>query len=398
MAVIAGLSTFDPTMTLAIGPWIAIAVLILGRPLRFRLDAPVLLAVLLALWAGMSQLWTAAADFTHATAVLWVQVLVLFIAAHDLIKSRAQLRLIAAGFVTGAVFTVIKNVYFAPEVTEYLATGGRAILGNANVNYVGYALTTALAMVVLLWVTRRRPKSSFILLAGSVAVLAVGLGVSDTRAAQLGAGLLVAWLLICAVTRRRPLQLVVAGVLVAAFCIVTGVADRASLAFESGTRVTGDWSGRLVIWPLAREMWAENPLTGVGAGAFIVTNGTGVGAHNIILQTGTGMGVVGVGLLVGLMSAALAGAKQPLLIGALLAASAPMYLSGMWETAPAAWIAIAVFSRARVLGTEPSRREPKTPAAKRAAVPDWAKTRSGDNRERVAGEYKTGPIGPRVGP
>lgn len=380
MAVVAGLSTFDPTAALAVGPWVAIAVLVLGRPLRFQVNAPVLFAVLFALWAGMSQVWTASLDFTHATAVLWVQVLVMFIAAHDLIKSRAQLRVVATGFVTGAVFTVVKHVYFAPEVAESMATGGgRAILGNANVNYVAYALTTALSLVVLLWVSRTRTKLSLLVLGGAATMLVIGLIVSDTRAAQLGGALLVAWLMLCAITRRRPLKLVVAAVLASAFCILTGVTDQASLAFESGARVTGDWSGRLTIWPLAREMWAENPILGVGAGGFIVTSGLGVGAHNVILQTGTGLGLVGVALLVGLIWSALAGTRQPLLIGAFLSASAPMYLSGMWETAPAAWIAIAIFSRARVFSRDEPRRELRAPAANRPAVPDWAKTRSGQN-------------------
>jgi O-antigen ligase len=377
MAVLAGLSTFDPALTLSIGPAVAVVVLILGRPLAFKMDAPVLLAALFALWAWVSISWAPAQDFTHATAVLWSQVLVIFIAAYDLIKSRAQLRLLAAGFVAGAVFTVAKNLYFGPDVAETVATGGRAVLGNANVNYVAYALTTALALVVLLWVTRTRTKTSFLILGAASTVLIAGLVVSDTRAAHVGAACLLAWVVVCAVTRRRPIKLLVAVVIVSALCIMTGVADEASLAYESGARVTGDWSGRLVIWPLAREMWAENPIFGVGAGAFVVTSGLGVGAHNVILQTGTGLGVVGVGLLVALIWTALAGKRgnrHAGLAGAFLAAAAPMYLSGMWETAPAAWIAIAVFARLGVLTQDVPKQEPASGRPERTNVPDWMKT------------------------
>lgn len=367
MAGIAGLSTFDPALTLSIGPAVAVATLILGRPLAFKMDAPVILAVLFALWAWLSLLWSPAQDFTHATAVHWTQVLVIFISAYDLIKSRAQLRLVAAGFVIGAVFTVAKNLYFGPDITEMVAPGGRAVLGNANVNYVAYALTAALALVVVLWVTRTHTKASVLILTSIVTVLFAGVIASDTRAAQLGAGCLIAWLLLCIVTRRQPLKLVVFAVLISAFFIVTGVADQASLAYESGARVTGDWSGRLIIWPLAREMWADNPLSGMGAGSFIVTSGLGVGAHNIILQTGAGLGVIGVGLLVSLIWAALARCRQPLLTGGFLAASAPIYLSGMWETAPAAWLSLAVFARLSVLIGDEPRQELFAPAAKRPA-------------------------------
>jgi O-antigen ligase len=388
MAIVAGLSTFDPTQTLAIGPWVGLAVLVLGRPLKVQIKAPIVLAILFASWAWASQMWTPDPGFTRATAVIWFQVTLMFIAAYDLIKTNGQLRLIAAGFIVGGVFTVVKNVYFGPEIVETMATGGRAVLGNANVNYVAYALTSALAMVVLMWVTRIRTKTSFLMLGGATALIITGLIVSDTRGAHLGAGCLLAWLVICAVTRHQPLKLVVLIVIVSAVCIATGVTDEASLAFESGSRVTGDWSGRLTIWPMAREMWAQNPLVGVGAGAFIVTSGLGVGAHNVILQTGTGLGLVGVSLLVALIWTALAPKRseatpdQTLLVGAFLAASAPMYLSGMWESAPAAWMAIAIFARVDVLGVAaPQAGQLATVAGRQkpANVPDWMKRGAGKN-------------------
>lgn len=370
MAAVAGLSTFDPALTLAVGPPAALAVLMLGRPLRLQIDPPVIFAALFTLWAWMSMVWTSDPEFTRATALLWSKVLVIFIAAYDLIKSRSQLRLIATGFVIGGGFAVGKSV---SESTEAMGVGGRAILGDANVNYVAYSLTTALALLVLLWVTRKRKKLSTLVLAGLAALLVAGLVISDTRAAQLGAACLVVWLLWCGVTRRHPLKLVVFAVLVSAFCLVTGISDNASLAFESGARATGDWSGRLLIWPAARHMWFENPVIGGGAGTFIVTNGFGIGAHNIILQTGTGLGLIGVGLLVGLIWTALARTGQPLILGAFLVSSAPLYLSGMWETAPAAWMALAILARAGVLG------EDDPSLVKRAEGPDWMKTELGQN-------------------
>ncbi|RDV08127.1 O-antigen ligase family protein [Arthrobacter sp. RT-1] len=392
MAVLAGFSTFDPTYTLSIGPTIAVLVLILGRPLALKLNAPVIFAALFVLWAWISLLWTPDEDFTRATAVLWTNLLVIFVAAYDLIQTRAQLKVLAAGFVVGAIITVAKSLFFGPEVSEAAETAGRAAFGNANVNYVAYALTTALALVVVLWGARTKTKSSFLLLGGAAAVLIPGLIATDTRAAQLGLAFLAAWIIICGVSRRRPLKLVVTIVLAATFCLVTGVADEASLAFESGTRVTGDWSGRLVIWPMARDMWADNPIIGIGAGAFIVTNGIGVGAHNIILQTGTGLGIIGVGLSGALIWTALAGKpadrspRRKLLVGAYLAACSPLFLTGMWETAPAAWFGIAIIARLRVL--EPGVQGQAAPGLDLAhpnfkKLPEWAKPHSSPLRSRA---------------
>lgn len=393
VAALAGLSTFDPTYTLAVGPTVAVIVFLLGRPLALKVDAPVVLAALFVLWTWVSMLWTPVEDFTRATALLWTNLLVMFVAVYDVIKSRAQLRTVAVGFVVGGVFTVVKNLYFGPDVAETAVTTGRAILGNANVNYVAYALTTALALVLVLWGTRTNTKSSILLLGAATAVLVPGLIATDTRAAQLGALFLGIWALICVFAKRQPIRWLIAIVLMASFCLVTGVLDQASLVFESGARVTGDWSGRLVIWPMAREIWAENPVVGVGAGAFIVTNELGVAAHNFILQTGTGLGIIGVGLLLALIWTALSGKasrRTPLhlwLLGAFIAASAPLFLTGVWETAPAAWFAIAVIARlqtAELNVVSVDVEDGDTGDQSRKKLPGWASKAAAVRVDRVA--------------
>lgn len=360
MAAVAGLSTFDPSLTLSIGTWASIAVFIAGRPLKLEVKAPVLLAMMFVLWAYASQVWTSFPDITRATAFLWGQLLVIFVSACDLIKTKAQLRLIAYGYLLGAIFTVAKNAFVDPYTAELASsTAGRAELGNANVNYVAYALSAGFALVVLLWMTRARTKSTVLILGATLTFIVIGIIISDTRGALLGLLLVAIWLFISNVFRRPPLTGAVTVLAIVALIIATGVADKASLAWESGARATGDWSGRLVIWPWAREVWATNPWFGVGAGGFRETNAYGVAAHNIILQTGTGLGIVGVVLLLALIWTALAwtpsGGEHPkraLLVGAFIMASAPAYLSGVWETAPASWVVLAIFARLDVLGAQ----------------------------------------------
>lgn len=386
MAIVAGLSTFNPALTLAIGPWVAIAVFVLGRPLKLQVKAPVVLALAFVLWAYASQTWTAFPEITRATAVLWGQLLVMFVAAYDLLKTRAQVRLVAYGYLVGAVGTVARNIFADPYAAEVaVAAGGRAELGNANVNYVAYALSAGFALVLLLWMTRQKTKSAMLALGGAVAFIVIGVNISDTRGALLGLALLAAWVIVSIVFRRPPLVAAVVGLLLVAFSIVTGIADHASLALEAGVRATGDWSGRLIIWPWAREVWATDPWIGVGAGGFREINAYGVLAHNIILQTGTGLGIIGVALIIALIWSALAwkrtGWKQPkraLLVGAFLLASAPAYLSGVWETAPASWMVLAIFARLGVMGLDAPRQGHEDIDAVRPKpkkLPEWAKTK-----------------------
>ena len=160
--------------------------------------------------------------------------------------------------------------------------------------------------------------------------------------------------------RRPPLKALVVALLVVCVLMISGVSDKASLVFEGGDRATGDWSGRLVLWPLARQIWAQHPLNGIGMGGFHVESGTGIGAHNVLLEMGVSLGAVGLLLFVALFWTTLAngiGAVDPrlraVLLGAFLLASAPAYLSGTWESAPASWVVLAVFSRLAVLAPAP---------------------------------------------
>ncbi len=139
--------------------------------------------------------------------------------------------------------------------------------------------------------------------------------------------------------------------------------DQASLAFENVFgRATGDWSGRLIIWPVARDFWAseDNFWFGAGAGAFQLSNYYQVGAHNFILELGTGMGTVGVLVYVAVLWTSLgkqATGTDPrgrVLVGCFIAASALSYLTGFWDHSPAAWIGVAVFFRIGLLDKDPS--------------------------------------------
>lgn len=359
MAGVAGLSTFDPAQTLLIGTGVAAGVFLLGKPWSLRVTAPVVLSVLFVLWAAITQTWTPTPDFTRATVILWAQMIILFIAVLDVVKTRADIRLLATGYLLGAVITVTKNIFLGQGSSLVASAAGRAELGNANVNYVAYALSAGLALVVLLWSSRRSTAVTVLTLVPGAAIVMVGVGASETRAALLSAGMLVAWLALCKILQRVPIHVVVGIIFVLSLLVISGLVDRASLAFESGSRATGDWSGRLIVWPLARDVWADNALAGIGAGAFIQINPMGIGAHNVFLQTGTGMGIIGVGLLLAVFWTALAWKREAvpqrrraLVVGAFLITSAPAYLSGMWETSPASWVALAIIARVPVLGLD----------------------------------------------
>lgn len=380
LAAVTALATFDPLTTMLVGPWIAAVVFITGRPWRLRMSAPVVLAVLFVIWCTLSIAWSTDPSFTRATAILWAHLLIMFIALQDAIKTRAQLMLVVLAYLAGAVSTVVRNLLTTPDAATLAATAvHRVELGNANTNYIAYTLGAGFALVVLLWMLKQNTKIRLFVLAPAIALIMVGINLTETRAAFIGMGALAAWIMLSRMTRRPPIRFLVFTLIVLGFFAITGIADKASLMFETGARATGDWSGRLIVWPLAREVWAENPFIGIGAGGFITSNPLSIAAHNMVLQTGTGVGIVGVVLLVALIWTAVgwkAGTVQPrraFIVGAFLAASAPAYLTGVWETAPASWVVLAIMSRVGILGLD---------AEATPTVPETIKSKSG---QRSAG-------------
>lgn len=361
MAAVAALSVSNPEVVATYGPFIAAAVVLTGRPVRLRVDAPLMLGLLLVSLAAASSLWSKFPDASLGAARNYAIVVIMFIAVRDVIHTLQQLRTVAVGYLVGCAVLVFR-VWQENATQVTTLEGSRLDLGGLNVNYAGYAFVGGFAMIALLWATKRQTMGGRLGLAAAAASIVLGIVLSGTRAALIGLGLMIVWLLMCWVTKTPPVRLLVAAAIVGAAAITTGAVDNASLAFESlFGRATGDWSGRLIIWPVARDSWmsGNNFWVGAGAATFRLSNPFQIGAHNFILEVGTGLGIVGV-LVYGAVlwtslrpRSAESDPRARILVGCFLAASAFSYLTGHWDYAPAAWIGVAVFSRLGLLDKDP---------------------------------------------
>lgn len=362
MAGVAALSVYDPGLAAAPGLLVAVGVAVaLSRPLRLRIDAPLVLSTLLVALTALSSLWSKFPDASTGAARNYAVVVVMFIAVRHVIQTIQQLRTVAVGYLAGCAVLVYRVWHENARQVSALE-GGRLDLAGLNVNYAGYAFIAGFAMIALLWGTKRRTPGARLWLTAAGASIVLGIVLSDTRGALIGLGLMVAWLLMCLAAKKPPIRLLVGAVVVAAAAITTGAVDQASLAFENVFgRATGDWSGRLIVWPVARDFWAseDNFWFGAGAGAFQLSNYYQVGAHNFILELGTGMGIVGVLVYVAVLWTSLgkrtgADPRGKILVGCFIAASALSYLTGFWDHSPAAWVGVGVFSRLGLLDKDPA--------------------------------------------
>lgn len=351
-AVLVGLSVADPGLFTTYGLAMAGFVWLTGNVCRLRTDVVFVLVILGATWSLISTTWAInpeAPKFALNTAIISA----IFLLLRDAIRNGRQMRFVSLAFVFASFLAVIRVVVGGYNYSS--ATTTRHSLEGLNANYLGYALSAALAVIVILWGTSTSRATKMWLLCAVAGVL-VGLRLTDTRGAVLGAVALAAWLFASMALRRPPLRMLVGLLVLTAIGIAMGIYDATLRSLDFGSRATGDLSRRLVLWPYARMLWEQSPLMGLGPKAVRGASPLGIDAHNVILEVGAAQGIVGVSLFCALMWATLGrdtrhlGPRmRALLVGSFLATSAPSYLTGSWESTPAAWMALLIVSRSGLL-------------------------------------------------
>ncbi|WP_160175906.1 O-antigen ligase family protein [Cryobacterium roopkundense] len=374
---VAGVAFFaagSPDVVFRTGAFVCVVVLV-TRLLHIRMDAANLLAIALTLWYVLSQAWAADRATTGLSIQNQLAVLAVFLAVRTTVTTRRSLQIVGWGYVTGCVYAALlifrqnPSTGFRSELSF-----DRIVYAGVNINYVAYALTAGLAVIVLLGAASTR-RSYRVWLLVCTGLLLVAVWYSETRGALLAVGMMAGWIVVYRIAPALLVRVVWGAVAVSAAAIATGVADALLRTTDAGSaaRATGDLAGRLTIWPEARQIFGEHLIEGVGAGGFRAINTWGVGAHDVILELGTGLGIVGIVLFLGVVVSSLTSTHwahsvrlRPLLVGTFLLSCAPLYLSGHWELSPAGWIVLALFSCMALL-FEPPPGPPSTEAPGPAA-------------------------------
>jgi O-antigen ligase len=355
---------FAPAFALRSGAIVCSAVLLTCLH-RIRFEAPEVLAVLYGVLAVLSTTWSVAPAQSGLGATNTLAVVVLFVTARTVMRRLRDLRIMSLGLLFGCAVGLVQlwldNPYLAVRL-EFDVRADRVGIEGLNYNYLAYAFATGAGALLLLWVAAQRSQSRAWAAPAALAVAALlylGVILNGSRGALLAVILLFAWWLIARINPRRMLRAVVLLVLTLNLMVLTGVADDAVRARTArSVRETGDLNGRLAIWPVARDYLWERPFAGYGVDAFsgLSRNPLPIPAHNALLDIGVGMGLLGVALFVGIVWSALGrGARdsdnpqKAVLLGAFIAISAPITLTGYWIESPVFWMSLALFSRLSLL-------------------------------------------------
>ena len=218
---------------------------------------------------GFSALWSYWPRFTADTFVDGLKYLAIFLLVVNLVDSRRRLHLLVSAFAIASLIPTFGGLSSWAR-GEHLVDGDRVgwIGVFANPNDLAYYLVIGIAMSLTARDAdaRRWVRASYLLMTVPMGVVLL---LTQSRGGMLAAGaVLFLWVLRSA--RRAP---AIFGVALALTCVLMlGPADVFSRRMQSSQSHGEDISarGRLDAWRTGMNIAAERPMTGVGAGAFMI--------------------------------------------------------------------------------------------------------------------------------
>ncbi|MFC0096745.1 O-antigen ligase family protein [Micromonospora marina] len=385
-----------------LAPALLVAVALSGRcPRPGLLDV---LALLLGVWVVASLGWTVDTAATRSSVYLYGTCVLLLVTVRHVVTTIRDLLAVGGSFLAGCLVRTYELIR-DPSIGGDLGRAGafdlsvRYGIEGFNINLTAYTMVAGVLLAVLLGTVGELPRAARLVLYAIVALLGYAVLLSGTRGA-LAALLLGAAYLLCSRATPRACWLVAAVAVPAVLLLVPlGVGEATLLRLDGlvADRATGDLAGRMLVWPEAVATWEQSPLAGIGAGAFMAVSSWGIGAHSLVLTLGADLGLVGVLCYAAVLAAAVrpverASRQGARLAGLLLVTFLPIWLTGHWEDALAAWLPLALFSLVPALSAD---RPQGIGGRHHRSGPDGVLSRRGGRRSMV-GPGRTGEPTPQV--
>ncbi|HEX4169651.1 MAG TPA: O-antigen ligase family protein [Bryobacteraceae bacterium] len=264
-----------------------------------------LLLLVFAFWRSLSFLWTASPELTLIEIQTIFQMVAMVWLLHQLAFSRKRLLSIMQAYVLGTLVSSCDTFY---QFLHGINPANQARFSATGFDPNELALMLVLSLPLSLYLSSSTSKQSLVwlyrvqfLLAASAVLL------SASRGPFLAAAGLI--LILPAVffrsSDKQKAALIFVGVLAAGFIIYLVPAASWTRLGSIGTEIsTGTLNDRKIIWEAGLEVFRQNPIIGVGAGAFraVVRSSAGFPyvAHNTFLSILVEQGLIGFGLFLAL--------------------------------------------------------------------------------------------------
>lgn len=326
-----GLGTAAKLTGLALAVFWATTVVTTGR---LRRPDPFLLATgVFVLWVALSVFWSADPRQSLGHAFTWVQSFGFALLLWDLYRTRAALMAGLQAYVLGAYVAVggalVNYLASNPFYTHY----DRFSPGATNPDGFGFIVALGIPLAWFLGGSQGTTKMLRFLRVVNYAYIPaafLGLALSGTRTAAIGAVVGMAFGLASLTRLRLPVLVAVLALLAyAVYALLPVVQPLRSFQRLGTTGIElsqGDLSGRLAEWRQGLDSFSEHPLIGIGANMFRSVSSLGKEAHNSFISILVELGLIGLVLFAII-----------LVIVARHALAHPRWIRGFWLTVLAVW-------------------------------------------------------------
>lgn len=315
--------------------WV-VAVVVTGQVREPR--AAHLFGLLFVLWNACSLIWTTDGPATQERVLTYVQLLGLTMVIWDTVTTLGALTKTLLAYLSGCYVTAVSLLVSYVTMGEAAETHGRVTVGSFHPNDVAMIVALGVPVAAYLIVAPRTGRWHYLRVAFATLYLPIAGFAVLVTGSRTGIAALIPGIAFLGyrLARRRPSLAVgslavLAGLTVAALPLAPERV-RARLAETDSAIQSGDLNDRGAVWAEAIRLIVDNPLLGVGGGAF---RGAAVGVnkvgHNFALSLLAEVGVIGFGLFIGMLIA-----------GALCLGRATPQLKGMWLAVFSAWMLAAL--------------------------------------------------------
>jgi O-antigen ligase len=290
-----GLGTAATVMGLVVGACWLVTIVITGRtrePTTYLFGFAVFVA-----WAALTTFWSADPAESMGAVYLWLQTLLLVYILWDLYRTRAALLAGLQAYVLGAYTAVFGAVLNYLGSNAFYSHMDRYSLGSTNPDGYGFIVALGIPIACYLAASAEMPKIFRLLNYGYLPVAFLGIALSGTRTASVGAAVGLLYGLATLTRLRLFIRVAVVGLLAAALFVLLPVVQPLTSFQRLGTTATevteGDLSGRIGQWEQGLRAFMDHPVLGVGTDQYRTVNTLSKVAHNSYLSVLVELGLIG---------------------------------------------------------------------------------------------------------
>ena len=298
-----GFGTAATVMGLLVGACWLVMIAISGRT---RKPVAYLLAVgLFVLWTSATTFWSADQVESLQAVLLWLQSFLFVYILWDLYRTKAALLAGLQAYVLGSYAAVGGAVFNYLHSNAFYTHMDRYSLGDTNPDGYGFIVALGIPVACYLAASPETPRIFRFVNYGYLPVAFLGIALSGTRTASVGAAVGLLYGLATLTRLRLFTRVAVVALLAAALFVLLPIVQPLASFKRLGTTgaevAQGDLNERTTLWADGMNAFMQAPVLGVGTDMYRSVSGLNKVAHNTYISVLVEEGLVGLVLFVAIL-------------------------------------------------------------------------------------------------